>query len=246
MSARFIATLATGLCLTAIGFGQQPAKTKSIWDGVYSEAQAKRGLTAYNSHCSGCHGADLGGLGGVLIGSKFMDRWREDKLSNFYKLIRNTMPPGPRDRLSDAQYVDIVAYVLKRNEFPSGATGFQSTDFDGIQVVGKDGPAPVPDFSLVTVVGCLARDASNVWMLTSASEPVRTRNPRESTEAEFAQSKERSAGTHNFRFLTTYDFAEEFKVGRWMEAKGFLIRSPGNDKINVTWLKGLRETCENH
>jgi cytochrome c5 len=240
--------------MTAAAFAQSQQQTKptSIWDGVYSEAQAKRGLATYNSHCSGCHGADLGGFGGVLIGSKFMDRWREDKLSNFYKLIRNTMPPGPRDSLSDAEYVDIVAYVLKRNEFPAGAADFQSTEFDRIQIVGKNGPQPVPDFSLITVVGCLARDASNVWMLTSASEPVRTRNPRESTEAEFAQAKARSAGTHTFHFLATYDFADEFKVGHWMEAKGFLIRSPGNDKIpvgdkiNVTWLKGLRETCESH
>jgi len=28
-----------------------------------------------------------------------------------------------------------------------------------------------------------------------------------------------------------------------MEAKGFLMRSPGNDRINLTWLKILKPGC---
>ena len=115
--------------------------------------------------------------------------------------------------------------------------------FENILIVGKDGPKPVPDFSLVTVSGCLSKDAENRWMLTNASEPVRTRNPGKSTEAELAAAIRRSAGEHTFHFLDTYEFAEEFKLGGWMEAKGFLIRSPGNDRINLSWLQGLRQTC---
>jgi len=235
------------LLLPIAGSAQTTApKQKTVWDGVFSQSEVDRGLTAYNTHCSVCHGQNLTGFGSVLIGGRFMDRWREDSLSNLFKMIRDTMPPGSRERLSDAQYVDILAYVLHKNDFPVGTTDFVPSEFDRILIVGKEGPMPVPDFSLVEVVGCLARDAAKVWMLTDASEPVRTRNPRESTAVERDRAVARSAGDHTFRFLETYEFPSEFKVGRWMEAKGFLIRSPGNDRINVTWLKGISETCEGH
>jgi mono/diheme cytochrome c family protein len=232
--------------LTAVaGFAQTAStKPKTVWDGVFNEAQAKRGETAYNSFCSGCHGRDLTGLGSVLSGDKFLERWREDNLSSLFQLIGNTMPPGPRGRVTDAEYIDVLAYILKMNQFPAGTTELAPSELKQILVVRKDGPKPVPDFALVTVVGCLARDEAKVWMLTNASEPVRTRNPRESTEAELAVAKTRVPGNHTFHFLDASEFAAEFRDGRWVEAKGFLIRSPGNDRMNLTWLKGLKETCE--
>ena len=33
-----------------------------IWDGVYTSVQARRGESAFQTHCVSCHGADLGGL----------------------------------------------------------------------------------------------------------------------------------------------------------------------------------------
>jgi hypothetical protein len=73
---------------------------------------------------------------------------------------------------------------------------------------------------------------------------VRTRNPRESSPAELTAAKARPAGSHTYGLLDSVHFPDELREGRWMEAKGFLIRSPGNDRINLTWLKGLRESCE--
>ena len=32
---------------------------RTVWDGVYSDAQAKRGRELYSSKCLSCHGADL-------------------------------------------------------------------------------------------------------------------------------------------------------------------------------------------
>lgn len=233
-----------GALLPAAILAQPPAaKHKTVWDGIFNQVEVSRGTAAYASYCSRCHAEDLRGLGGVLIGGKFMDRWREDNLRNLFQMIRDTMPPGPRDRLTEAEYVDILAYVLKMNEFPEGSGELAPDEFGRILIVAKTGPQPVPDFSLVTVVGCLSRDAANKWMLTGASEPVRTRTPRQSTDAELDAAKVRPGGDHTFHFLDTYEFTEEFKAGRWMEAKGFLIRAPGNDRINLTWLKGLRESC---
>jgi len=229
------------------GFAQTASpKQRTVWDGVFTKAQVERGVTAYNSNCSRCHGEDLGRLGGVLTGAKFMDRWREDSLSSLFKVIRDTMPPGPRGSMTEAEYVDVVAYVLSMNAFPAGTTDLARTELERILLVGKEGPQPVPDFSLVTVVGCLARDGEKGWMVTDASEPWRTRNPRESTPSEMLRATTHAGGYHTFHFLDTYEFQDEFKAGRWMEAKGFLIRSPGNDRINLTWLNGLREACGSH
>src|SRR5207244_10240103 len=57
-------------------------------------------------------------------------------------------------------------------------------------------------------------DAANRWMVTNASEPIRTGHPRESTEAELAAAAARTGGTHTFRFLETLEFAADRKSTR--------------------------------
>ncbi|HEY1271262.1 MAG TPA: hypothetical protein VGF08_04735, partial [Terriglobales bacterium] len=187
---------------------------------------------------------DLNGARGVLHGGKFLDRWREDSLNSLFKVMRSTMPPGQRQTVSDPEYVDIIAYVLGENQFPAGTGELAVNDLDRILIVGKEGPRPVPDFALVTVVGCLAPPAGGRWVLKNASEPVRTRNPLESSGAEWAATTARASGSHTFSLLDSANFSRELKAGHWMEAKGFLIRSPGDDRINLTWLKTIRDTCE--
>ena len=40
-----------------------PGGSKTVWDGVFSTAQAERGAAAYKTACSECHGNDLAGDG---------------------------------------------------------------------------------------------------------------------------------------------------------------------------------------
>src|SRR5258706_2828763 len=68
----------------------QATSNKSIWDGVYSEAQAQRGSVAYRAACSSCHRGDLSGQNGVLTGTTFMNRWREDNLNSLFTNINTT------------------------------------------------------------------------------------------------------------------------------------------------------------
>src|SRR5258708_9572329 len=51
--------------------------TRSVWDGVYTEEQAKRGQAAYTQECSMCHGAELAGGDEVppLSGNEFLSNW---------------------------------------------------------------------------------------------------------------------------------------------------------------------------
>jgi len=229
--------------LTTSGQTVSPAP-RTIWDGVYNQSQQERGSSSYTVFCGRCHGEDLSGTRAVLRNPKFLERWREDNLGSLYTLIRNTMPPGPREVVQSSEYLDIIAYILSTNQFPVGNSELTLKELEQIAIVAKEGPKPVPDFALVTVVGCLTAGENNRWTLNGASEPVRTRNPRESAAAELAAATARSGGSHTFGLLDTVNFPAELRARRWMEAKGFLIRAPGDDRINLTWLHTLRDTCE--
>ena len=93
----------------------------SIWEGVFSEAQARRGQVAYRSRCAGCHGPELVAMGYAvnLTGPAFTFGWQRKTIANRFVIIRATMPPG-RLTLSDQEYADIVSYVLEFNGYPAG------------------------------------------------------------------------------------------------------------------------------
>src|SRR5258708_23784158 len=63
----------TALILLRATVHAQPP-TKSIWDGVYSEAQAARGKALYSQECASCHGGELTGgeMAPPLAGGEFM------------------------------------------------------------------------------------------------------------------------------------------------------------------------------
>jgi mono/diheme cytochrome c family protein len=105
-------------------FGGQAMADDSANEGrVYSEAQAARGEELYQQHCSVCHGARLlGNPAAPLTGEAFRARWEDGKhtLDDLYYIIRSLMPNSAPGSLSKAQYADIVAYILKINNYPAG------------------------------------------------------------------------------------------------------------------------------
>src|SRR5262249_33453535 len=159
----------------------------------YSPAQAERGLSAYALACSRCHGEDLTGSGNVLRGAKFMDHWREDSVRSFFNTVKTTMPRNAPRSLGDGEYLDIVAYVRQANAFPPGADELTLDALDRFLIVGKEGPKPVPDFALISVSGCLEQGPADAWLVKNTSDPVRTRNPRESADAELAEASAKPA-----------------------------------------------------
>ena len=63
------------VCIASAGLSlvaQTPAG-RTVWSGVYSDAQAARGETEYVSRCAGCHRDDLSGYQSLLKGDRFMD-----------------------------------------------------------------------------------------------------------------------------------------------------------------------------
>jgi mono/diheme cytochrome c family protein len=216
---------------------------KTVWDGVYTAAQAEQGKGEYTDHCSGCHKEDLSGYDGVLKGERFMQHWREDTLDNFFSVMKNTMPRGAPSSLSSAKYVDIVAYVLQANSFPAGQQELKADAMRTIRVEGKSGPEAVPAGALVDVVGCLEQSSGKDWILTDATEAVRTRNPNDSTEEELKGWEAKPLGKHKFGLMDAAAYHPDSRKGYKVEVKGFLIKNPEDERINVTALQTTTTKC---
>jgi mono/diheme cytochrome c family protein len=128
----FVAICALGVGTTEFAGGkgamaQAPETTRSVWDGVYTEEQAKRGEEIYDKECAACHGATLVGGGGAapLTGGTFLSNWNGLTVGDLYERIRKTMPQGALGKLSKQEDADVLAYLLSFNKFPAGKTELQ-------------------------------------------------------------------------------------------------------------------------
>jgi len=101
---------------------QEPAAGRSVWDGVFTAAQAKRGGDVYAQHCLECHGETLQGDGtaSALAGPGFRDDFNGVKLSEMLDRTRKTMPDDKPGTMSRQQIADVLAYVFSVNKFPAG------------------------------------------------------------------------------------------------------------------------------
>ena len=216
----------------------------TVWDGVYTAEQAARGEAVYASHCSSCHQADFSGTeeASPLSGDAFMQAWREDTVGNLYTRVRNLMPFDEPASLGDGAYLDSVAYLLQANGFPAGSRELTAAGAADVRIEAEDGPGEVPSFALVQVVGCLARGDGATWVLTGATRAVRTDDPSESSPEALAALAGRPPGDRTFELMAVYPDPAAH-AGHTMEAKGFLIRSPDGDRINVSTLGMVADAC---
>ena len=223
----------------------QEAEEPSVWDGVYSAEQAMRGKKLYEATCSRCHGEDLSGANArPLAGESFIRDWGGLKLDGVLTRAM-TMPPGASGALGEAGYVDIIAYVLEVNEFPHGEAELTAERAGDVLVYGADGPDAVPNFAMVQVVGCLARD-DRTWIVTDGSEPIRTRDPDASIGDVLALTQAMPLGGNTFELMYVFPDPDPYE-GHRVEAKGFLIRREDDagalDAINVTTVASLEAAC---
>jgi mono/diheme cytochrome c family protein len=131
----FVAMLIAGLYgevlareMGSVPRAQETASTsRSVWDGVYTEEQAKRGEEFYRKECASCHGDTLVGGGGAapLAGGAFLSNWNGLTVGDLFDRIRKTMPQGSLGKLTKQQDADILAYLLSFNKFPAGKTELQ-------------------------------------------------------------------------------------------------------------------------
>ena len=104
---------------------EQEQPSRSVWEGVYTEEQAKRGAELYAEECSSCHGPLLTGGGEeapALSGPGFLANWNGLTVGDLFERVRLSMPPNKKGRLSREKNVDILTHVLRVNGFPPGKT----------------------------------------------------------------------------------------------------------------------------
>jgi len=220
--------------------GSAPPSSRTVWDGVYTSQQADRGRAAYDLHCAGCHRDDLSGYDGILRGSRFMEKYREASLDLLFGKTKSTMPRNSPGSLSDQVYTDILTYVLQSNEIPAGASELRPEDVAGVRLISRGGPSPVPNFSLVRVVGCVAQRGDE-WLLTSSTEAERTALPQPAT-GELA-NVESVSGSRSYSLMASFAYSPAKHLGQIAEVRGFLIRRPSEDRINVTSLETVGPAC---
>jgi cytochrome c len=119
------AILVVGAIISSLGLlrAQTPAaESRSVWDGVYTEEQAKRGEPIYQKECALCHGATLTGGESAppLTGGAFMANWNGLTMGDLFDRVRKTMPLSNPGRLTRQQDADILAFLLSANKFPAG------------------------------------------------------------------------------------------------------------------------------
>jgi len=95
-------------------------------DGPYTASQAERGKVVYEQSCGTCHGSSLRGganefAAPALAGPFFYEKWSGRPLEELFRYAVDNMPPD-QTKLSEAAYLDVMAYVLQVLKHPAGTT----------------------------------------------------------------------------------------------------------------------------
>jgi mono/diheme cytochrome c family protein len=230
-----------------LAIGLAPQNPETVLDGVFTAAQAERGKAAYALQCSSCHSEDLSGLSApALKDQPFVDNWREDSAKTLFTFIKTRMPARAPGSLSEDTYVDILAHIFAVNMFPPGSKELRSDGLDNIRIVGQGGPAPIPNFALIALAGCLSQAPDNTWTLTNVPPPVRVRQEKP-TASDVQASAARPRGTDTFRLVyidsLRPNFLPESHVGHKLHAQGYLLRNDKGLGLSVTALESVATTC---
>jgi mono/diheme cytochrome c family protein len=114
---------------------------KSVNEGVYSEAQAKRGEGIYKEQCAACHGDSLEGSGPMppLAGKDFLTNWQGKPVADVFEKTQTSMPATAPGSLSPEQTADVVAYMLNVGKYPTGAADLPAKA-DELKAITLDAP----------------------------------------------------------------------------------------------------------
>jgi len=223
---------------------QEPSRT--VAEGVYSEAQAVRGLSSFDAACTRCHRADLTGADGpALRDERFARNFAGKDLKTLYTKMATTMPRGAGGSLGDDVYLDILAHVLKENGFPAGPKELTVEELGDIRVLESrpKPPPPVGDFSYVEVVGCLAAGPNSSWLLTNATEPVSVTVSGENRPKTPPDASTRPLGTQSFNLLDALAYDAASHVGQKIYVRGLLIKLPSELRMTISAFEPIASSC---
>jgi mono/diheme cytochrome c family protein len=109
---------------------QQPPDTAALKAsaGVYTDAQAARGREIFGNNCLGCHNV------GSQSGDAFIKRWKGATLAEMFRLLTDQMPKDTPGSLSVQERADVMAYLLKLNDY-AAATAELPPDLEQLKKI---------------------------------------------------------------------------------------------------------------
>jgi mono/diheme cytochrome c family protein len=225
------------IALAASTTAQEQPKGPTVWDGVFTDAQADRASGMFSQNCARCHTLTADG-GRPLSGEKFWEGYTQKTVGDLLTFVKTNMPNGAlAGTLPAASYNDLVALILKSNGFPAGKTELTPETVANVQIIPKDGPGELPTNTLVRVVGCLSQKSGADWILTNATVPQRI----EKTGA-IPEDATRPLGDRTATLKFVLSRLDGF-VGQRMSVTGILIGAGGVNGINVATVNRVAETC---
>jgi mono/diheme cytochrome c family protein len=122
-----VAVLAVSGVVSGFSRTLSAVQSISVWSGVYTTAQSDAGEKLYFARCATCHGDDLTGReqSPALAGSQFLDGWNGKDLRRLLDRIQ-TMPPADPKPLTPAEGLEVMAFLLRAAEMPSGSVPLPS------------------------------------------------------------------------------------------------------------------------
>ena len=94
--------------------GQSTAAAATIWEGVYTTEQARRGQQIALSICFECHSVS------EWRGPGFLRLWTGRRVGDLYERICRTMPQNDPGRLLPGECADVIAYMFGLQGVPTG------------------------------------------------------------------------------------------------------------------------------
>ena len=113
--------------ILTIALGAQAPRT-SVKAGVYTAAQAERGIAVYRSKCASCHAPNR------FTDEFFYTSFAGKPMWEMFDVISDSMPEDDPGSLTKEQYADVIAYLLKLNNFPAGDADLP-TDKDALSAI---------------------------------------------------------------------------------------------------------------
>ena len=108
-------------------------ETRSVKAGVYTAAQADRGQSLFRSKCASCHAPNR------FTDDLFYTSFAGKPLWEMFDVISDSMPEDNPGSLKKEEYAEVIAYLLKLNNFPSGPSDLP-VDKDALSAILMEKP----------------------------------------------------------------------------------------------------------
>lgn len=105
-----------------------PAPAAGAPAGLFSQAQANRGRDTFRSMCTECHTA------AEFTDNAFKVKWARRTVGDLYQFIHTSMPDDAPGVLTEAQALELTAYILEMNGFTAGSRQMQPAGLDQISL----------------------------------------------------------------------------------------------------------------